>query len=63
MEQLPFEEVDYWDEMCQIMEWSKENVYSVLHICWGAQAGLYYHYGIPKYPLPEKLSGIYNHTS
>ena len=62
MEQLPFEEVDYWDEMCQIMEWSKENVYSVLHICWGAQAGLYYHYGIPKYPLPEKLSGIYNHT-
>ena len=54
--------MDYWDEMCQIMEWSKENVYSVLHICWGAQAGLYYHYGIPKYPLPEKLSGIYNHT-
>ena len=48
--------------MCDIMEWSKENVYSVLHICWGAQAGLYYHYGIPKYPLPEKLSGIFNHT-
>ena len=62
VEKLPFEEVDYWDEMCQIMEWSKENVYSVLHICWGAQAGLYYHYGVPKYPLPEKLSGIYNHT-
>ena len=62
VEQLPFEEVDYWDEMCQIMEWSKDHVYSVLHICWGAQAGLYYHYGIPKYPLPEKLSGIYNHT-
>ena len=62
VEQLPFADVDYWDEMCQIMEWSKENVYSVLHICWGAQAGLYYHYGIPKYPLPEKLSGIYNHT-
>ena len=62
VEKLPFEEVDYWDEMCRIMEWSKENVYSVLHICWGAQAGLYYHYGIPKYPLPEKLSGIYNHT-
>ena len=59
---MPFEEVDYWPEMCQIMEWSRENVYSVLHICWGAQAGLYYHYGIPKYPLPEKLSGIYNHT-
>ena len=62
VEKLAFEEVDYWDEMCRIMEWSKENVYSVLHICWGAQAGLYYHYGIPKYPLPEKLSGIYNHT-
>ena len=52
VEQMPFEEVDYWPEMCQIMEWSRENVYSVLHICWGAQAGLYYHYGIPKYPLP-----------
>ena len=62
VEKMAFEEVDYWDEMCRIMEWSKENVYSVLHICWGAQAGLYYHYGIPKYPLPEKLSGIYNHT-
>ena len=62
VEQMPFEEVDYWPEMCAIMEWSRENVYSVLHICWGAQAGLYYHYGIPKYPLPEKLSGIYNHT-
>lgn len=62
VEKLPFEEVDYWQEMCDIMEWSKENVYSVLHICWGAQAGLYYHYGVPKYPLPEKLSGIYNHT-
>lgn len=61
VEKLPFEEVDYWQEMCAIMEWSKGNVYSVLHICWGAQAGLYYHYGIPKYPLPEKLSGIYNH--
>lgn len=62
VEQLPFEEVDYWPEMCRIMAWSRENVYSVLHICWGAQAGLYYHYGIPKYELPEKLSGIYNHT-
>lgn len=62
VEQMPFEEVDYWDEMCRIMEWSKTNVYSVLHICWGAQAGLYYHYGINKYSLPEKLSGIYNHT-
>ena len=62
VEQLPFEEVDYWDEMCRIMEWSKTNVFSSLHICWGAQAGLYYHYGIPKYPLPEKLSGIFEHT-
>lgn len=62
VEQMPFEEVDYWPEMCEIMEWSKEHVFSVLHICWGAQAGLYYHYGIPKYRLPEKLSGIYNHT-
>ncbi len=61
VEKLPFEEVDYWEEMCQIMEWSKENVYSVLHICWGAQAGLYYHYGVPKYPLGEKLSGIFHH--
>lgn len=56
VELLPFEEVDYWDELCQIMEWSKNNVYSTLHICWGAQAGLYYHYGIPKYLLDEKLS-------
>lgn len=62
VEKLPFEEVDYWSEMTEIMEWSKQNVYSVLYICWGAQAGLYYHHGIPKYPLPEKLSGIYNHT-
>ena len=62
VEKLPFEEVDYWDEMCQIMEWSKENVYSVLHICWGAQAGLYYHYGIPKRQLPEKLFGVFLHT-
>ena len=62
VEQLSFEEVDYWDEMCRIMEWSKTNVFSTLHICWGAQAGLYYHYGIPKHPLPEKLSGIYEHT-
>ena len=62
VENLPFEEVDYWPELCEIMEWSKTHVHSTLHICWGAQAGLYYHYGIPKYPLPEKLSGIYNHT-
>ena len=62
VEQLPFEEVDYWEELCEIMEWSKHNVYSTFHICWGAQAGLYYHYGIQKYPLPEKLSGVYSHT-
>ena len=62
VEKMPFEEVDYWDEMCRIMEWSKTNVYSTLHICWGAQAGLFYHFGIQKYLMPEKLSGIYNHT-
>lgn len=62
VEKMPFEEVDYWDEMCDIMEWSKTNVYSVLYICWGAQAGLYYHYGIQKHMLPEKISGIFNHT-
>ena len=53
VEQMPFEEVDYWDELCTIMEWSKKNVYSVMHICWGAQAGLYYHYGIKKYPTDK----------
>ena len=62
VEKLPFEEVDYWSELCQIMEWSKQNVHSTFHICWGAQAGLYYHYGIDKHPLPQKLSGIYEHT-
>ncbi len=61
VEQMDFEQVDYWDEMCRIMEWSKRNVYSTFHICWGAQAGLYYHYGVPKYELDEKLSGIYVH--
>ena len=61
VEQIPFEEVDYWEELCEIMEWSKHNVYSTFHICWGAQAGLYYHYGIQKYALEEKLSGIYTH--
>ena len=54
VEHLAFEEVDYWEELCTIMEWSKTNVYSTFHICWGAQAGLYYHYGIPKYPLKKK---------
>ena len=56
-----FEDVDYWDELCRIMKWSPTNVHSTLHICWGAQAGLYYHYGIPKYMLPEKMSGIFKH--
>ncbi len=61
VEQLPFEEVEYWNELCEIMEWSKKHVHSTIHICWGAQAGLYYHFGIPKYPLPEKLFGIFPH--
>ena len=61
VEQMEYEEVDYWEELCRIMEWSAHNVYSTLHICWGAQAGLYYHYGIPKYQLDEKLSGVYVH--
>lgn len=61
VEKMAFEEVDYWEEMCRIMEWSRKNVFSVLYICWGAQAGLYYHHGIQKYMLPKKLSGIYNH--
>ena len=62
VENLPFEEVDYWPELCRIMEWSKTHVHSTLHICWGAQAGLYYHYGIPKRQLPEKLFGVFRHT-
>ena len=61
VEQMPFEEVDYWPELCRIMEWSKTHVHSTFHICWGAQAGLYYHYGIQKKPLPEKLFGVYPH--
>ncbi len=61
VEQMAFEEVQYWPELTQIMDWSLSNVTSTLHICWGAQAGLYYHYGIHKYLLPEKLSGIYEH--
>ena len=61
VELMPFEEVDYWDELCAIMDWSRTNVYSTMHICWSAQAGLYYHYGIPKYVLDTKLSGIYKH--
>lgn len=62
VEQMEFEEVDYWEELCEIMEWSKKNVTSTFHICWGAQAGLYYHYGIKKYPLEKKLFGVYPHT-
>ena len=61
VEQMPFEEVDYWDELCEIMEWSKTNVTSTFHICWGAQAGLYYHYGIPKYDMDEKVFGVFEH--
>ena len=61
VEQLAFEEVDYWDELCDIMEWSKSHVHSVFHICWGAQAGLYYHYGIPKEALSEKMFGVFKH--
>ena len=61
VENLPFEEVDYWDELVRIMEWSKTHVHSTFHICWAAQAGLYYHYGIQKHLLPEKLFGVYRH--
>jgi len=62
IEQMPFEEVAYWDELCRIMEWSKKHVYSTFHICWGAQAALYYHYGIPKYDLPQKMFGVFPHA-
>ena len=61
VELMDFEEVEYWEELKEIMEWSKTNVTSTLHICWGAQAGLYYHYGIPKYTLDKKLFGVYKH--
>lgn len=63
VENLNFNEVDYWDELCEVMEWSKRNVYSTLHICWAAQAGLWYHYGIPKYSLPKKMFGIFLHDT
>jgi homoserine O-succinyltransferase len=62
VEALPFNEVDYWDELCELFEYSKKHVWSTLHICWGAQAGLYYHYGIPKIPLSHKLFGVFSHT-
>lgn len=61
VEKLDFEEVNYWDELTTVMEWSKKHVTSTIHICWGAQAGLYYHYGIKKELLPRKLSGVYKH--
>ena len=62
VENLEFRDVDYWDELCEIMRWSKTNVYSTLHICWAAQAALNFHYGIPKYPLPAKMFGVFEHT-
>ncbi len=62
VEKMDFEEVDYWEELCQIMEWSKENVTSTFHICWGAQAALYYHYGVPKIPMEEKVFGLFEHS-
>ncbi|MBQ9929500.1 MAG: homoserine O-succinyltransferase [Oscillospiraceae bacterium] len=63
VEKLAFEDVDYWPELCEIMEWSKKNVHSTFHICWGAQAGLYYHYGVDKVALPEKMFGVFPHTA
>lgn len=63
VEHLPFEEVEYWDELCEIMEWSLTHVQSTFHICWGAQAGLYYHFGIGKYQLDRKMFGIFPHTA
>ena len=62
VEKMEFEDVEYWDELVEIMEWSKTHVHSTLHICWGAQAGLYYHFGIQKQLMDEKLSGVYPHT-
>ena len=63
VEMMEFEEVDYWAELCEIMEWSKTHVHSTMHICWGAQAGLYYHYGIKKHVLDEKLFGVFAHRA
>ena len=61
VEQMPFEEVEYWDELCSIMDWARTNVFSTLYICWGAQAGLYHRYGIQKFPLPQKMFGVFEH--
>ncbi len=63
VENMPFEEVEYWDELCEIMEWSKTHVHSTFHICWGAQAGLYYHFGIDKKPLDKKMFGVFKHKA
>ena len=61
VEQMPFENVDYWEELKEIMEWTKNHVTSTIHLCWGAQAGLYYHYGVDKKPLPAKMFGVFEH--
>ena len=63
VEKMEFSQVEYWQELCEIMEWTKTHVHSTFHICWGAQAGLYYHYGIEKYPLENKLFGVFEHTA
>ena len=63
VEKIDFSEVDYWNELCRIMDWSRTHVYSTLHICWASQAGLYFHYGINKHPLQKKLSGVFEHTA
>lgn len=63
VENLDFTDVDYWPELCEIMEWTRTHVHATLHVCWGAQAGLYYHYKIPKYSLPKKLFGVFSHTA
>ena len=63
VETLPFEEVDYWDELVALMDWSRKSVWSTMHICWGAQAGLYHHYGVAKYPLKEKMFGLFHHRA
>ena len=62
VEQLPFEQVDYWPELVELMDWARSHVYSTLYICWGAQAGLYHYYGVPKYDLPAKMFGVFEHT-
>lgn len=62
VENMQFEDVDYWEELKEIMDWSVHNVFSTFHICWGAQAGLYHHYGVPKYPLSKKMFGVFEHT-